>query len=159
MRPSELTAVSHLSLRSPEQKGSRHSRLISPYLIHCSAVSQIGRLSGLSKYNEPKKKLGTVNLGNTSRYIDTSLTECLPFPCDVNGAPTWVLTLKGDNDERFIREDSVDRGRCRFGVSWRAGGWNMVPGGQRTSRRPTEAPGSQRRRKTGKNRDASQRPG
>jgi len=50
-------------------------------------VSQIGRLSGLSKYNEPKKKLGTVNLGNTSTYIDKSLTECLPF-LDVNGALT-----------------------------------------------------------------------
>ena len=39
----------------------------------------------------------------------------------------------------------MDRGRCRFGVSWRAGGWNMVPGGQRRSRRA---------RKTGKDREA-----
>jgi Sigma-70 region 2 len=53
-------------------KGPHHSRLISPYLSHCSAVSQIGRLSGHSKYIEPEKKLGTINLGNTSRYIDKS---------------------------------------------------------------------------------------
>ena len=33
----------------------------------------------------------------------------------------------------------MDRARCRFGVNWRAGGWNMVPGGQRRSRRPTSA--------------------
>ena len=26
------------------------------------------------------KKLGTVSFGNTSTYIDKSLTECLPFP-------------------------------------------------------------------------------
>jgi RNA polymerase sigma factor (sigma-70 family) len=70
----------------PGTKGPYHSRLISPYLSHCSAVSQIGRLSGHSEYVGPKKKLGTVNLGNTSRYIDKSLTECLPFPCGVNGA-------------------------------------------------------------------------
>src|ERR671918_620415 len=31
-------------------KGPHHSRLISPYLSLCSAVSQIGRLSGHSKY-------------------------------------------------------------------------------------------------------------
>ena len=31
----------------------------------------------------------------------------------------------------------MDGGRCRFGVSWRAGGWNMVACGQRRSRRPT----------------------
>lgn len=30
-------------------KGLYHSRLISPYLSHCSAVSQIVRLSGHSK--------------------------------------------------------------------------------------------------------------
>lgn len=48
------------------------------------------------------------------------------------GPVTYDKELKGDNDEHFIQKDSVDRGRCRFGVSWRAGGWNMVPGGQRT---------------------------
>src|SRR5262245_61237760 len=135
MRSSKLTAVSHLSLRSLEQ-GLHHSRLIFPYLSHCSDVSQIGRLSGHSKYIERNrhrgclgqerkvhaeeenyngysgmsqcrpadgsiqghiahvqritlycrqfsltKKLGTVNLRNTSTYIDKSLTECLSFPC------------------------------------------------------------------------------
>jgi hypothetical protein len=33
------------------------------------------------------------------------------------------------------QEEKKNRGRCRFGVSWRAGGWNRIPGGQRTSRR------------------------
>jgi quercetin dioxygenase-like cupin family protein len=66
------------------------------------------------------------------------------------GVEKWLIKLKGDNDEHFIQEDPVDRRRCRFGVSRRAGGWNMVPGGHRRSRRPT---------KTGKDREASQRPG
>jgi RNA polymerase sigma-70 factor (ECF subfamily) len=38
---------------SGRAKGPHHSRLISPYLCHCSAVSQIGQLSGHSWYIEP----------------------------------------------------------------------------------------------------------
>jgi hypothetical protein len=71
MRPSKTPAFTFIATLTGA-KGPHHSRLISPYLSHCSAVSQIGRLSGHSKYIEPEKKLGTINLGNTSRYIDKS---------------------------------------------------------------------------------------
>jgi hypothetical protein len=56
-----------------------HSRLISPYLLLFSRVTNPPAY-GHSKCIEPKKKLGTVNLGNTPRCIDKSSTECLPFP-------------------------------------------------------------------------------
>src|SRR5919106_3847957 len=50
MRPSKLTAVFTFVATLTGAKGPHHSRLISPYLSLCSAVSQIGRLSGHSKY-------------------------------------------------------------------------------------------------------------
>ena len=78
------TPVHDLEDKIPTQPESsewpHHSRLISPYLSRCSAVSQIRRPYGHSKCIEPKEKLGTVDLGNTPRCIDKSLTECLPFP-------------------------------------------------------------------------------
>ena len=46
---------------------------------------------------------------------------------------------KGFYEKAGFRLDIA--GRCRFGVSWRAGGWNMVASGKRRSRRPTDAPG------------------
>jgi hypothetical protein len=34
-----------------------------------------------------------------------------------------------------IQEDAVDRGRCRFGFSWRAGGWLRRLGKAKWTRR------------------------
>jgi RNA polymerase sigma factor (sigma-70 family) len=66
-------------------KGPHHSRLISPYLSHCSAVSQIGRLSGHSKYIEPNRHRGCLGQERKANYAEeenntggSAISHCRP---------------------------------------------------------------------------------